>query len=612
MSWRPVYWLAAAAGIMALFMVVFERRQPAPARRLALDDAALVVDAAAVTALTVAEGTSVVACVQRDGRWYVTRPVATRASGPVIHDVLRGVAATRIRERITPQQMVARDLTLASYGLKQPRFSVTVTAAGATRTLAFGDDAPVGNLVFAQVDSDLEVLSVTREAVDAPPKRVEDWQARAALPDTVLSASRLEIKQPGGFVQLALKDGTWRLQQPHNVKADDAVVERLLQGLHQLQIESAGPAVTGVDLAVYGLGPEDNPLQVTAGTGAGDDVTLLLGKPVQEAPGLVNARVSDMAALCRVSQAAVALLSVRAEDVRDRRLCVARPAGIAALRLQDEDRRLELARANGGWRIDDPVRGRADLAAVGQFLKAFCGLESAGFPNPASTNPAAAEAVGCRVVLSDRPFTPGGTNGPAASRTAGVWTYRFPAAWTGDVVEVTCDEERTVYRVRAGDLANLVAHEEAGVRRSFTDPLAYLDRAVFELQPASVRRITLAYRGREEAVAHDAAGNWTAESPPEARVVPEAVAGILQSAAPLRVARIETLSTTNPAAFGLNDSATRLTFSLNDNAGLQKTLIITTNGITGGVYGAVQGQDAVFVIPRDTAARLTRSMVVWQ
>ena len=40
MSWRPVYWLAAAAILMALFMVVFERRQPAPARRLALDDAA--------------------------------------------------------------------------------------------------------------------------------------------------------------------------------------------------------------------------------------------------------------------------------------------------------------------------------------------------------------------------------------------------------------------------------------------------------------------------------------------------------------------------------------------------------------------------------------------
>ena len=130
--------------------------------------------------------------------------------------------------------------------------------------------------------------------------------------------------------------------------------------------------------------------------------------------------------------------------------------------------------------------------------------------------------------------------------------------------------------------------------------------------PASIRRVTMAYRGREEAVARDAAGNWVAESPPDSRVLPEAVVGILQSLAPLRAVRVETLSATNLAAYGLDESATRLTFSLSDDAGLQKTLIVSTNGAAGGVYGAVQGQDAVFVIPRDTAARLTRSMVVWQ
>ncbi len=616
MSWRPAVWLAAAASLMALFMVVFEQRQPAPARRLALDDAAIAVDPAVIAALTVADGTSVVSCVQRERRWYVTRPAATRASEQVIRNVLRAVSATRIHERITPQQVRARDLTPASYGLERPRLTVGVTAAGQVHTLAFGDEAPVGNLVFAQVNGDPDVLAVTRDVIDGVPKRAAGWEASAVMPETLLSASRLEIKQPGGFVQLALKDGTWRLQQPRSVKADDTVVERLLQGLHQLQVESTGPAVTGVDLVAYGLGPDDNPLQVTVGSeGDNDAVTLMLGKPVQETPGLVYARVSDMASLCRVSQGVVPLLSVRAEDVRDRRLCAVRPGDIAAVRLQDEDHRVELQRTKGGWRIEDPVRGRADLAAVGQFLKAFCGLESLGFPEPVSTNSAAVAAIaatGCRVVLSDRPFAPPGTNGAAAARTTGVWTYRFPAASTGNIVEVTCNEERAVYRVRAADVARLIAHEDAGVRRSFTDPLAYLDRAVLELKPASIRRMTLAYRGREEAVVRDAAGNWTAESPPESRVVPDAVAGILQSVAPLRAARVETLSATNLTVFGLDESATRLTFTLSDDAGLQKTLIISTNGAASGVYGAVQGQDAVFVIPRDMAARLTRSMVVWQ
>ena len=61
-----------------------------------------------------------------------------------------------------------------------------------------------------------------------------------------------------------------------------------------------------------------------------------------------------------------------------------------------------------------------------------------------------------------------------------------------------------------------------------------------------------------------------------------------------------------------DESATRLTFSLSGESGLQKTLILGTNGVAGGVYATVQGQDAVFVIARETAVRLTRSMVLWQ
>ena len=612
MRWRSAFSLLLAVAALGAFMAVFERRQPAPARRLSLDDAVLDWGVAPVTALTVVRGTSTVECVEQHGRWYMTGTTSTRASAAAVRRVLEAVKSTRIRERIAPAQMAARGLTPDSYGLSDPQLKVSVAAGRSRYTLTLGNEAPLGGLVFAQTTGP-DVLAVTADVVGAVPRAVEDWAARAVMPESIVGATRLEIKQPGGFVQLALKDGSWRLQQPRSAKAADVVVEKLLEGLAQLRVESAGPAVTGVDLVAYGLGPDDNPLQATVWAGGDDEgVTLSLGKPVQEAAGLVYARVSDMATLCRLPQSAVGLLSVTADDLRDRRICQARPADIVAIRLQDADHHVELEHDATGWRVKDPVRGRADTLAVSLFLREFCALASVGFPELGVTNLPTADVGDVKVVLSDRPLQPAGTNAPAAGvRGAGPWTFRVQDS-TGAVATIVAEETRAVYSVRRADLARL-ARSAGGVTRAFSDPLAYMDRAVLDVPAESIRRITLAYGGREEAVVRDATGNWQAESPPESKIVGEAVAGTLQAVAPLRCLRLETLSATNLAAYGLADDAvTRLTFGLSGQAGIQKTLILSTNAAPGGVYATVQGQDAVFIVDRDVATRLTRSMVTWQ
>jgi hypothetical protein len=509
--------------------------------------------------------------------------------------------------------MTARALDPSSYGLDRPRARVSILAGGVIRELVFGADVPLGNLVFARVSGDRDVLAVTRDVLDALPKQVGAWQAAAVMPETILAAKRIEIKQPGGFVQLVIKDGTWRLQQPRSAKASDAVVEKFLEELQRLRVESFGPAVADIDLVAYGLAIDDYPLQVTVwAEGEGPGVSLMLGKPVQESPGFVYGRVSDMANLCRLTQSAAQLLSVKAEDVRDRRLCPVNPATIAAIQIQDAERRLELEHGNDGWRINEPVRGRADTLAVSRFLRTFCSLETMAFPEMTATNPMAADTGGIRISLAGQPFSAAGTNGATPLRSELTWTYQLPSASTDQVVRVYSEELQALFSVRRQELARL-ARESGGLSGGLTDALVYLDRTVLELPAASVRRVTLAYRGREEAVVRDAAGGWMAESPPESRVQDEAVTGILRAASTLRALRVETLSATNWAAYGLDDeSATRLTFSLGGEVGLQKTLIVATNNVGNGVFIAVQGQDAVFLIPPETAAQLTRSVVSWQ
>jgi hypothetical protein len=60
--------------------------------------------------------------------------------------------------------------------------------------------------------------------------------------------------------------------------------------------------------------------------------------------------------------------------------------------------------------------------------------------------------------------------------------------------------------------------------------------------------------------------------------------------------------------YGLKDPRGSITFSLSGQAGIQKTLVLGDASEDLGVYGMVQGQEAVFILPKALADQLLQDI----
>jgi hypothetical protein len=616
MSWKPVIWLLAAVILTALFIAVFERGGSPAGLAVRMDEPLLGFEPQNVTRLAVSVSNFQAECVLRSGRWYVSRPVETRANDARIRQVVDALHRLRRRETIPPHVQKERRLTAASFGLDRPRCRCALGYERGEDTVVLGMDAPFGNLVYVRVNDGGDVIAATRELEGALPGSLDELRDRAVFPAAVRKASRLEIKHAGGFVQLAQAGGVWRIRQPYDAPAARDRVTRLLETLAALQMDAHGGDLPAADPVAYGLGPDEAALLVSVWVeGQAEPLTLSVGKARQDNPALVYARVSDVAAVGAISNAVIALLTAKADTLRDRRLCQADPALMAAITVEDGVRKVTLERAGAaGWMLTEPVRSRADALAVGTLLRNLCAFQADPAPAELASNLAerVVREMDLKVTLAETNMAHAVlTNGAVAvAETAGRrWTY-LAGARTGGQQFVLREEDRAVFVGLSSEWVRVFPRGDGAGTDGGLDPLQYMDRGVLGVDVDHVRRITLAKGGREETLVKDAAGNWSVDSPPGARMAEGAVAGLPGIGAELQALRIESLSCTNAARYGMNESSPRLTLGLTGTAGIQKTILLGGGDGRDGVYAMVQGLDTVFVLQKTVAEALTRNLTV--
>ena len=616
MSWKPTLWLLAAVFLSALFIVVFEKGTQRVGRPAQADEPLLGFEPGNVTRIEISTPAYRGELALRNQRWYLTSPVETRADDARVRRIVDALHRTRRHETIPPGIQAQRGLTMASFGLETPRGRCVLGYARGQDELVLGAEAPLGNLVYLRVNSGADVIGATREVESVFPVSPDELRDGAVFPASVARASRIEIKHAGGFVQLALRGGEWRIQQPRDARADPARVEGLLRTLKGLQVEDyAGETLA--DPVAYGLGPDEAAVQVTVWPeGEPEGLTLTLGKAKQDKPSLVYARISDMAAICSVSKEVLPRLTLNAEGLRDRRLCDADPAAISAITVQDGERKLVLERLTGdGWVITEPIRSRADLPVVGAFLKNLCALQGDALTGEAGTNAAVRlmKEAKLRVSLSEkRTSSPVAITNGSAVADAGPgrgWSFLVGSDSAGGSGLVYHEAVQTVFRVRPADLEKMFQRGDTLAQGNGADPLLYMDRGVLDLDGGNVRRLTVAKLGREETLMMDAGGNWNVDSPPGARLIEGAAPALLALGTALQAVRIESISATNSVRYGIDETSPRVTFGLTGTGGIQKTILLGGDDGHNGVYAMVQGQDVVFVLRRTVAEALTRSLV---
>ncbi len=590
--------LVLAAGVVWMGRAPDEPAPVAPRKLLPIEPEE-------ITYVSFYGGGEFIECVIEQGKWMLQKPVAARADSSRINRILGLLEMLPRGETITAAQLQARGLTLDEYGLVKPRARIVLGGANKRRLLSVGNEAPLKNAVYVQLDHDAEVVVTSTNLLAAIPGQAAELRDLRLLQGAADDVRRLEIRRLNEpLVELVKEGGEWVIHKPGLARADWGRVSRLLEGLFALAISRFVSDSMG-DPAAYGLNEEDALLQI--GVWPADDKTvdrLVFGNKADEQGRTVYAARRDSRALATVAREQVEGLLAASADLRDARLYFMAAEKIAWLRIEQGERALEFRKnADATWQIVEPQQGRADSRQVADLISrlntfrfdqasegtnaAALGLDhpahiirvADGFPSAGSATQGVAQAAAKTVEGQKRVLL---VSAPQPGR---------------EYVFARFEDETPVYRISALSTATISM-----------DPLSYRLATVLALDPAAILKITLRKNGREQAV--ERSGEVWQAAPPEAgEVDPVAVAELLNRAADLKVLRFEHSAVRDLAVYGLKDAAAALTFSLSGEGGIRKTLLFGDNSEDLGVYAMLQGQDMVFVLEKPLADALRRDLV---
>jgi hypothetical protein len=620
MKFRTTLWLLIAACLVALFWYYEPLLSPAPqadgGRRV------LAFDAELLKRVEIRYGDLQVVCRRGPRGWAVVRPVAARADDGAMAKLLASLEGLRREEVITAAQRKRRDLSLADYGLAEPR-AVFVLDDGLRRMeLHVGDEAPLGDRIYVRRTDAGDVVAVQRRLTAMLPGSLEALRDHSVVDGQTARTRRLEIQRPGtGFIQLSRQGDTWVMQQPVAARADRARVNELLDALFSLRVrkfvwdprvEDGAEGVVdanGIEtvsrVESYGLASDVAAARISVWVGD-DEVgrELLLGKAVTDEADAVYAKRRESGSIYAVDKGILDIFSVSASELRDAGLFSLRASAVAYIGLTQGERKLVLQKQPvTGWMMTEPFRWKADEQTAARLVEGVLGWRVAHFH---LVPPAPLERLGLapprRSVLlaADAPDAAAAPPGPLSPGPYG--RLLLGELSEGGKTRYAAWEQREgVFELDDGALA--VLGEDAA------QPLAYRDRTMLAVPRDKVMRISLSRPGPPQTVARSADGAWTAAEPPSGSADEDAIEEVLLHVSNLRAVWIEAHNPADLQGFGLASPHTSLTLGLSGEEGIQKTLRFGSRAGGAYRYAMVQGQDVVFTLAETLYGRLTNDLV---
>lgn len=186
---------------------------------------------------------------------------------------------------------------------------------------------------------------------------------------------RIELKKEGG---------TWQMEAPEKDRADAASIEALLSAAQALDHESTitkggdGQKVRPKD---YGLAESKVRLKLS---GKEAPPELLFG---ESAPleGKMYVRTADADTVYVVANDLQKQVGRKAEAYRDKHLANFTADQVTRFNLRTADGEFELHKADDGWRIEKPLKARADEGKVRDAIAGLVNLTIEQFVAPAET-----------------------------------------------------------------------------------------------------------------------------------------------------------------------------------------------------------------------------------
>lgn len=210
---------------------------------------------------------------QENGEWRMLQPLAERADGIRVQELLRNLLAVEVREVLAPEQA---DLAACGLDPEGVEVAFTIWMAGdpAGTRVEFGRSAgPTGGKVCARIGGAGPILTVDTNVLSLLAVRALDLRDRVRLRFNPADIRVLTLEAADRRLTARRDDAGWLLTEPQQARADGERIQSLLAGLSGLTAvyfaEGDVPATNALPLVQVRLGTGEPPAVPGAAIGPG-------------------------------------------------------------------------------------------------------------------------------------------------------------------------------------------------------------------------------------------------------------------------------------------------------------------------------------------------------
>ncbi|MDO9543115.1 MAG: DUF4340 domain-containing protein [Kiritimatiellia bacterium] len=604
MHLRTTFFLLILAALIFSFICFYEISDNNESTKTGTEIKLLDFDPERVNYWSFADDKGFIECLNEHGQWMIAKPVKICAKNARINYMLSVLAALPKGETITEHQRKARALSIADYGLENPRVRIVLGSSNKRILINVGNVSPLKDSIYVQINSSDTIVATVTNLLNIIPRDLTDVRDTHLLSGAPAYVKRLEIKSQKHPPIVVVKEGSeWILRKPVMARADWLKVSGLLDSLFNAEIEQY-ITDTMTDPSLYGLNDDESILHVGVWQNENENGEyLIFGKKADEKGRTVYVCQRGQNSVFTVKAGVINSLAVTAGGIRDSRLFFMAPDLFSSIRIEEDNNILRLARdSNSDWQIIEPKKWKADNKVVATLIARLNSLRVEMFISGTNFNAQLLEKPAKIISVSDTMPLPFISNQPPSVGFGELGpspTVAAPPAGTTRTLLLSAPipgQECVLGRFADEDEAYHLS--VSAVATISINPMIYRDSTILSFDPAAVTKIVLCKNNKEQIVVRGDSGAWKAVQPPAAPVNQKVIYDLLAKTAGLRAMRFERSGNGAAGIYGLQPALRTLTLSLSGKEGIAKTLLFGENSEDGGVYAMLQGQEIVFVLDK--------------
>jgi hypothetical protein len=181
-------------------------------------------------------GDEVVLAKNGSGKWQITAPKLLGVDENAVSGMLSSLSSLS-SERLVEEK--ANDLS--QYGLASPVLEVAVTEKNSkTDKLLIGDDTPASGGVFAKLEGDPRVFTISKYTKEAVNKTSNDLRDKRLLTVDSEKISKIELASNKQEIEFGRNKDEWQIVKPKPLRADSPQVDELVSSLTDAKMDLSG------------------------------------------------------------------------------------------------------------------------------------------------------------------------------------------------------------------------------------------------------------------------------------------------------------------------------------------------------------------------------------